>query len=76
MSTSKSAGYRDVYTTEQGDMWDLISRKVFGSEKYASDLMRANPVYLDVAVFSAGAQLVCPDIEIQRATPLPPWKQA
>ena len=30
------------YTTVQGDTWDLISYKVYGSEKYIGNLMQAN----------------------------------
>lgn len=67
--------YQDVYITDAGDMWDLISYRVYGSEQYVTDLIQANPDLRDIAVFSAGVQIVCPDIPVTSATPLPPWRQ-
>ena len=32
-----------VYKTVSGDTWDLISYKLYGSEQYFHQLMRANP---------------------------------
>jgi phage tail protein X len=69
------ANYQDIYTTVTGDMWDLISFKVYGSEKYTPDLLRANPELRDIAVFAGGVEIMCPDIDVERADPLPPWKQ-
>ena len=43
------------YQTIQGDMWDSIAKKVYGTEKAMELLMQANPAYLDTAVFGAGA---------------------
>lgn len=65
----------DVYKTVSGDYWDLISYKVYGSEIYTTELMKANPEYLNVMVFSAGMEIVCPDIEIKVSSNLPPWKR-
>jgi phage tail protein X len=67
--------YVDVYTTVAGDMWDLISKKVFGDEKYMSDLMEANPDLASVLIFDGGVELVVPDVEISEASTLPPWKR-
>jgi phage tail protein X len=67
--------YVDQYTTIAGDMFDLISFKVYGSEEYADILMRANPDYKDVVIFDGGVQLVCPDIDVQQSDPLPPWRE-
>jgi len=65
---------QDIYTSNQGDMFDLIAFRVYGSEKYCVDLMLANPDYRDLAIFDGGVGIVCPDIEVERASPLPPWK--
>lgn len=63
------------YTTIQGDEWDLIALKVFGDESYLNALLNANQQYNDVLVFSAGIQLVLPEIEVKSTTILPPWKR-
>lgn len=40
----------NIYTTIQGDMWDSIAKKVYGTEKAMDILMKANPEHLTVAV--------------------------
>ncbi|WP_296813868.1 tail protein X [uncultured Megasphaera sp.] len=64
-----------TYITMQGDMWDLISYRVYGTEKHVKTLLEANPMYRDVAVFPAGVELVCPEISAESATVLPPWRR-
>ncbi|NLU09446.1 MAG: phage tail protein [Tepidanaerobacter acetatoxydans] len=66
---------QDIYTTTQGDTWDIIALKVYGDEKYMSQLLKANPRYTDIIVFSAGVEIVCPDIEEDTMEHLPPWKR-
>jgi len=51
-----------TYTTVQGDMWDSVSLKFYGNEKYIDKLMEANFKYREEAVFSAGAVLSIPEI--------------
>jgi phage tail protein X len=68
--------YRDIYVTVQGDTWDTISYKVYGSCAYMDKLIRHNPEHIETAVFSAGVELVCPDVDVPAAAALPPWKQA
>ena len=41
----------NTYTTIQGDMWDSIAKKVYGTERAMDILMKANPEHLSVAVF-------------------------
>lgn len=66
----------DNYTTSQGDTWDLISYKIWNTEKYMWDLMKENSEYMDTAVFSAGKVLKVPDIKLDTsAKNLPPWKR-
>ena len=55
-----------TYTTIQGDMWDGIAYKQLGDVKYTDLLMNANTQYRKVYIFSAGVELVIPDIEGQR----------
>lgn len=64
-----------TYNTIQGDMWDLISFRVYGSEKYIGELLDANPQYRDIMAFSAGITLTCPDIKAGTHKVMPPWKR-
>lgn len=67
----------NTYTTVQGDLWDNIAKKVYGTEAAMDVLMRANPEYLDVAVFGAGAKILLPQFTAQQAerAAVPPWRQ-
>ena len=51
------------YQTIQGDMWDSIAKKVYGTEKAMELLMQANPTYLDTAA------------QEQENTMVPPWRR-
>lgn len=65
-----------TYTTVQGDMWDLISHKVYGDERFTDVLLAANPRYNKILVFSAGIVLDVPEVDKRvTADSLPPWKQ-
>lgn len=64
------------YTTIQGDMWDGISYKLYGSEKYMDKLIEANPAHRYTVIFSAGVTLSVPEINTATtSTKLPPWKK-
>lgn len=63
----------DIYTTAQGDTWDMIAYKVYGNEKYMINLIDANPEYCDIVTFSSGIDLAVPDID-EPIINLPPWK--
>ncbi|MEI6857073.1 tail protein X [Psychrilyobacter sp.] len=64
----------DIYTTVQGDMWDSISFKVYEEDKYSKELTRANPKYANIAIFSGGIDLICPDISNIDSSTTPPWR--
>lgn len=66
----------DVYTTVQGDTWDIIAFKVYGEERYMSKLIEANLEHIDTFFFKSGVDIVCPDIEDIIPSSLPPWRQA
>ena len=53
-----------VYRTISGDTWDLISYKLFGSEKYFHQLMRANLNLLSIAVFDSNVPIIVPEIDV------------
>lgn len=65
----------NTYTTQQGDTWDMVAFRVYGSEKYTGFLMQANFRHLDTFVFDAGVVLQTPalpeDAE-ERAAPF--WR--
>ncbi len=63
----------DIYSTIQGDMWDSISHKVYGSDKHSKELIEANSQYSNIVIFSSGIDLICPDISNTSDT-LPPWR--
>ena len=50
-----------TYTTQQGDAWDAIAHKVYGSETYTGWLMQNNLPLLDIFVFEAGTGLQTPN---------------
>lgn len=63
-----------TYTTIQGDMWDAISYKVYGSEKYMGVLMRSNPHLLNTYIFEAGTVLTVPEIKNEEESDKPAWR--
>lgn len=60
----------------QGDTWDMIALKMYpelGGEKFTSILIEANPEYIETVIFSAGAELVIPEVSVPASRTLPPW---
>lgn len=65
-----------MYRTVQGDTWDLISWKNYGSEFYIDELMEANTRLTDYVIFPAGIEIVIPKLERKtNSENLPPWKR-
>ena len=50
------------YRTIQGDTWDLISFKIWGTEKYHEELQEANREHYNTVFFSANVVLKVPEI--------------
>lgn len=66
-----------TYTTIQGDKWDSISYKLYGSTRFINVLINANPHHRKVYIFSAGITLDIPEVETKVThDDLPPWKKA
>lgn len=67
----------NTYTTIQGDMWDSIAKKVYGTERAMDILMKANPEHLTVAVFGVGVEILLPQFTAQEAASnaMPPWRK-
>ena len=63
-----------TYKTIQGDTWDLIAYKLFGSEKYMKNLIEANWPLLDVLIFPSGIELSVPDLPEEQDDDLPLWR--
>ncbi len=71
-----------VYLCAGGETFDSVARSIWADEKYASELMCANPEYSTTDVFLGGEQLYVPVVnlpsedEIAAAEPeKAPWKE-
>lgn len=65
-----------TYSTVQGDTWDIVSKKMYGTEFRTDVLMKANPDHADVIMFSSGEQLIVPEVDdVEQFESLPPWKR-
>lgn len=65
-------------TTQQGDTWDILSKRLYNTERYADLLIKANLQHRYRVIFPSGIVLNAPDItpsvsEIDDS--LPPWKR-
>ena len=70
-----------VYHCAAGESFDSIALRLYGHEKYAEDLMQANPGYCGLAVFDGGETLALPPLsspvsntERAMANTIAPWK--
>ena len=63
-----------MYKTKQGECWDEVAKKVYGSEKYTGYLMQNNLPLLDIAVFSAGTVVNTPELPADE-TDIPIWRR-
>ena len=70
------SGYQ--YNTAGGETFDSIAREVYGNEKYAAELMCANPHLTDLSVFTGQEAILLPQIDLTDAVDeLPakaPWE--
>lgn len=67
-----------TYLTVSKDTWDVIAKRVYGSEAFMDKLIRANLEHRKTVFFSAGVVLNVPDIDTESAEfaeNLPPWKR-
>ena len=69
------------YLCKAGETFDSVSLMVFRDEKYACELMSANPRLISIPVFTGGELLNIPVVDIPRNTPgeymtgSAPWKE-
>lgn len=66
---------RKTYTTTQGDMWDLIAKRLYNDEASLNVLLEANQQYADIVVFQAGIMLEVPAYIAPVTSMLPPWRR-
>lgn len=64
-----------IYTTKQGDCWDMIAYKVLGNENYMSQLIEANKQHRETYIFPAGVVLTIPEIAEETVNTAPPWRR-
>lgn len=70
------------YLCSAGETFDLVALTVYGDEKYAAELLCANPEYSCTPVFVGGEMLYLPIVEIpsngndnQSMNDIAPWKE-
>lgn len=61
------------YITAQGDTWDLIAYRLWGSEYLLPCLLEANPQYRYIIIFEGGIKLNVPDVDTTSYTSRPAW---
>ncbi|WP_342471642.1 hypothetical protein MHH70_12555 [Metasolibacillus sp. FSL H7-0170] len=61
------------YITVQGETWDLIAYRLWGSEYLLPLLLEANQQYRNIIIFDGGIKLKVPEIDTAIYTPRPAW---
>lgn len=71
-----------VYRCSAGETFDKVALNIYDHEKYAADLMNANPGYVRRVVFQGDEVLSLPVVEIpenenenEYAPSTAPWKE-
>lgn len=65
-----------IYTTSEGDTFDMLALSFYGAENKASVLIQANPDLGGVLIFDEGMRLTIPDAAPTTSpTTLPPWRR-
>ena len=73
------SGY--LYKCSAGETFDSVALNIYGNERYAEDLLAANPGHVHLVMFMGGEVLSLPVVEMAEAeteaayTPVAaPWK--
>lgn len=73
---------KDKYQCSAGETFDSVALYVYGDEKYACELMNANPSLCIKTQFSGGEKLNLPEVELPQddgddmyAPSTAPWKE-
>ena len=72
--------YRERYVCSGGESFDSVAFDVYGDEKYAAELLCANPELCHLVRFAGGERLYMPVIEVpadeEAALPeVAPWEE-
>ena len=62
-----------TYATKQGETWDEVSYKVYGTDEFTHILLKANLDKSDILIFSGNETLNIPDVPEEELEILPPW---
>ena len=62
----------NFYRTSQGDLWDTISLRVYGTEMLMHILIEANHRHRHTAIFPANVELMVPDVVPSSRISFPP----
>lgn len=65
----------NTYTTTQGDMWDLIAKRLYNDEASLNVLLEVNQQYADIVIFPAGIVLEVQKYTAPVTSMLPPWRR-
>ena len=70
------------YVCSAGETFDKVALEVYGDEKYAAELLNANPALSLTPIFTGGEKLELPEVEFppddnaDEAMPVKaPWKE-
>ena len=72
----------ETYVCRAGECFDSVALAVYGDEKYAAELLCANPKLCRIPVFEGGEELLLPVLTLmskRTALYVPdraPWKEA
>lgn len=64
------SGY--MYHCAAGESWDSIALAVYGDEKYAAELISANPEHSGRLIFMGGEKLLIPAINLSAVSEYAP----
>lgn len=64
-----------TYKSIQGDTWDMIAKKVYGTERHMDFLMEHNFPLLDYFVFPTGIIISIPELPEEETVELPAWRK-
>lgn len=63
----------NTYKPKQGEKWDEVSYKVYGTDEYMHILLKANLSLSHLLSFTGSEVLVIPDIPEKEFVVVPPW---
>lgn len=68
----------ETTVTQQGDTWDILSKRLYGDEHFMEKLIQANYKHRKTVLFSYGVVINVPAIDVANSAiskNLPPWKR-